>query len=155
MAWRKDDAPWRVILLTLDTRADRDVADDVARTVGEHPLFDVAEVLEEVPAIWSDADFLTSEVASSRPELYSRMVLLFFIHDPLGINLDENTDEYELEVRTVIPRLPSTTGPDDVLQVLHEEFTHWFGSSAGPREKYVCLAKDKWQLWQEHVSGAA
>jgi hypothetical protein len=80
-------------------------------------------------------------------ELYSAIAALFFRHDPIGINFETNTDEYEPEVSTVLPRLPSCNSALDVQQVLHEEFTSWF-VEAGPIEYYAPIAAELWQLWK-------
>ncbi|HEX3251657.1 MAG TPA: hypothetical protein VHS05_19635 [Pyrinomonadaceae bacterium] len=55
-------------------------------------------------------------------ELYDRLSRLLFERDPIGINFEHNTDEYEPEVDTILPRLHSCTGPEDVRRVVHEEF---------------------------------
>jgi hypothetical protein len=36
-------------------------------------------------------------------ELYHDVAKIFFDHDPMGINLTTNTDEYEPEVDTLLP----------------------------------------------------
>lgn len=148
-AMRRPGEPWRVVLLTLDMSADRETAGRVADELGHHPKVAVVEVLEDKVTIWSDASFLASGIARGQPDLFACLVLLFFIHDPISINFDENTDEYEPEVRTVLPRLPSASNTDDVTRILHEEFVRWFDRSAGPRESYMRLATDVWRLWQE------
>jgi hypothetical protein len=80
-------------------------------------------------------------------ELATELLAMFFRADPVGINFETNTDEYEPEVRTVLPRLPHASSAVDVQRILHEEFSAWFGSSAGPAERYESLAQDVWQLW--------
>ena len=85
-------------------------------------------------------------------ELFDSVAALLFRHDPIGINFEgENTDEYDPEVETILPRLRSCHSAEDVLQVVHEEFVRWFDSgTAGPRERYQTIASDIWQLWQGH-----
>jgi len=87
--------------------------------------------------------------------LFDFTAALLYRHDPIGINFDfdENTDEYEPEVGTILPRLNSCRSADDVLQVVHEEFVRWFGSgTAGPPEHYRKIASEVWQLWQKHLA---
>ncbi|MBI3874868.1 MAG: hypothetical protein HY300_02665 [Verrucomicrobia bacterium] len=79
---------------------------------------------------------------------------LLFRHDPIGINSKTNTDEYEPEAGTILPRLRDCRSEADVCRVVHEEFVCWFDSrTAGPREHYAKIAADLWQLLQR--SGAA
>lgn len=70
-------------------------------------------------------------------EAYARLSDILFSEDPIGINFVENTDEYEPEVGTILPRLRDTRSADDVRQIVHEEFVKWFdASTSGPPEKY-------------------
>jgi len=65
---------------------------------------------------------------------------------------DTNTDEYEPEARTILPRLRGCHSADDVQIVLHSEFVRWFGEdTAGSQEHYKKAASEIWQLWQQHL----
>ena len=92
-----------------------------------------------------------SRLTAEYRELYDKVVALLFRHDPEGINFETNTDEYEPEVDTILPRLRSChSEDDDVLKVVHEEFVQWFGAeTAGPREHYARIAAEIWQLWRK------
>jgi hypothetical protein len=71
-----------------------------------------------------------------------------FKADPIGINFDTNTDEYEPEAGTIIPRLRSATSEADVQSIVHEEFCRWFSpSNVGPREAYASVSAVIWKLW--------
>jgi hypothetical protein len=86
-------------------------------------------------------------------ELFDSTAALLFRYDPIGVNFEENTDEYETEVDTILPRLRGCHSADDVLQVIHEEFVRWFDSTiAGPRDRYQEIASEIWRLWQGHRS---
>jgi len=83
--------------------------------------------------------------------LFDSMAALLFRHDPIGINFDDNTNEYEREVDTILPRMRGCHSSDDVLRVVHEEFVRGFDSSiAGSAERYHTIASEIWQLWQSH-----
>ena len=70
-----------------------------------------------------------------------------FKHDPIGINFADNTDEYDAEAGTVIPRLSTCQSPEDVASVLHEEFQSWFGAdTAGNLAAYRNLAAEIWLI---------
>ncbi|HWS99349.1 MAG TPA: hypothetical protein VN256_03680 [Pyrinomonadaceae bacterium] len=100
----------------------------------------------------------TEEIAAERRRLRAEYGSLFdsiaeilFRHDPSGINFEDNTDEYETEARTILPRLKDCHSPEDVTTVVHEEFQRWFDPDfAGPRGKYEEIAKEVWRLWQNH-----
>ena len=71
-----------------------------------------------------------------------------FKADPIGINFDTNTDEYEPEAGTIIPRLSSAKSEEDVQSIVYEEFCRWFSPvSVGPREKYASVSAEIWKLW--------
>ena len=72
---------------------------------------------------------------------YLKLQALLFEDDPIGINFGDNTDEYNPEVRTILPRLASCRTADDVQTVVHAEFCRWFDADiAGPRERYSAIA---------------
>jgi len=82
---------------------------------------------------------------------YDRLSKILFAEDPIGISFEENTDEYEPEVGTILPRLRTCRSVDDVRRVVHEEFVTWFDADiAGPQERYETIAK---RIWEEVVPG--
>ena len=82
--------------------------------------------------------------------LFDSIAEILFRHDPSGVNFEDNTDEYEPEARTILPRLKDCRSAEDVMTVVHEEFRRWFDTDfAGPREKYKKIAEEIWRLWQE------
>ncbi len=81
--------------------------------------------------------------------LFDLTAALVFHHDPVGINYETNTDEYESEVGTILPRLGGCQSQEDVHRVVYEEFVRWFdGDTAGPKERYAQIASEIWELWQ-------
>ena len=86
-------------------------------------------------------------VQARDPSFFAAVSGAMFKHDPIGINFEGNTDEYDAEAGTVIPRLSMCRSPDDVASVLHEEFQSWFGAeTAGTLASYVGLAAEIWLL---------
>ena len=67
----------------------------------------------------------------------------------MGINFDTNTDEYEPEAGTILPRLKSCQSESDVSRVVYEEFERWFGINAGTEKRYGPIAVELWQLCQK------
>jgi hypothetical protein len=81
-------------------------------------------------------------------ELFDSVAELLFRHDPVGINFEINTDEYEPQTATILARLRGCTSADDVRRVVHEEFVRWFDeATAGSEQHYTTLASDIWHLW--------
>ena len=86
-------------------------------------------------------------------KLYVDVAALLFRHDPIGINFEDNTDEYETETGTILPRLRECQSAADVTGIVHQEFQHWFSPiDAGPLERYGKIGEEIWQLWQTHCS---
>lgn len=77
--------------------------------------------------------------------LYSGLLGIFFRHDPIGINFDENVHEYSPEVETILPRLDEAQDVDALATLIHEEFDQWFSGVAGPRERYLPIAREVWE----------
>jgi hypothetical protein len=72
---------------------------------------------------------------------------LLFRADPIGINFEENTDEYRPEAETITLRLPEAANDRDLLRIIHEEFVRWFGDdTAGPMDRYGPIASEIWSL---------
>jgi len=95
-------------------------------------------------------------VRKQNPQFFADVSDAMFLRDPIGINFKTNTDEYDSEAGTVIPRLEKCSSSDDVVIVLHEEFGRWFGAdTAGDRSRYVELAKDIWALWKQERPNSA
>jgi len=83
--------------------------------------------------------------------LFTAVETLLFRTDPIGINFDDNTDEYAAETGTILPRLKKCKAPEDVMVVVHEEFVRWFGvETAGPVSKYWPIGFEIWELWKQH-----
>lgn len=87
------------------------------------------------------------------PALYSSVLAALFADDPIGIKFGTNTDEYEPEVGTILPRLKGCHSAEDVQNVVYEEFARWFGASAGSRGHYRDVAAKIWRLWNEYLTG--
>jgi len=76
---------------------------------------------------------------------------LLFQYDPIGVNFDHNTDEYEVETETILPRLSGCQSADDVLQIVHQEFVRWFDPViAGPQGRYAEVASEIWRVSQQY-----
>jgi hypothetical protein len=81
-------------------------------------------------------------------ELFEAVSKILFEYDPIEINFETNTDEYEPEVGTILPRLRACKSEADARRAIHEEFVHWFGADiAGPEEKYADIASAVWETW--------
>lgn len=78
---------------------------------------------------------------------YERLSAILFAEDPAGINFEHNTDEYEPEVGSILPRLRSCRSVVHVRDTVHQEFVSWFGAdTAGSAEQYQRIAD---RIWEE------
>ncbi len=95
---------------------------------------------------------MSDEVESVREKygpLFTDILELLYESDPVGINYGDNRDEYEPEVRTLLPRLPAARSCDDVQTIVHEEFLRWFDAhTVGPKDAYASIAERIWALWR-------
>jgi hypothetical protein len=80
--------------------------------------------------------------------LFENVSVILFKADLQGINFVTNTDEYEPEVGTILPRLNEANTAIDVQQIVHEEFCKWFSlESAGSASNYEDVAEKIWAEW--------
>jgi hypothetical protein len=83
--------------------------------------------------------------------LFDDASALLFRLDPIGINFEDNTDEYDPEVGTILPRLSRCHSPLETRRVVFEEFCRWFGPETGGDElSYNAIAEELWLLWSTH-----
>lgn len=88
-------------------------------------------------------------------DLVDAVSALLFRADPVGINFETNTDEYDAEAETIVIALPRATGLDDVRALAHEAFVQWFDAhTAGPIDRYTAVATEIWSLWRRHQGQA-
>ena len=116
-AWKRDTAP--------ESGAD----DDWARQVTE--IRRAAEVRRSALV--------------GREALVAEVSAILFDADPIGINFEENTDEYDSEAETIVLRLDEAHGPADVERIAYQEFVHWFDDQiAGPSTRYAAVGRAIW-----------
>ena len=96
---------------------------------------------------FADERGLRRLVSMQYGELFASATELFFRVDPAMINFETNTDEYEPEVGTVLPRLESAESVGDVRRI-SLEFRRWFGRLYFDGKRTDELAVDLWSLWQ-------
>lgn len=81
--------------------------------------------------------------------LYDAVSEILFRHDPIGINFGHNTDEYEPEVDTILPRLTQARSSLELRCVIYEEFVRWFGGdTVGVEAHYEEVSQDVWRVYK-------
>ena len=84
-------------------------------------------------------------------EAFMRLAEILFEEDPIGINFEDNTDEYEAEAGTILPKLRDCQTVEQIQRVLHSEFVRWFDVQiAGSPDRYRRAAERIWAemaLW--------
>jgi hypothetical protein len=90
------------------------------------------------------------QLLTGQQELVEHIADLLFRHDPIGINFEHNTDEYQPEAETITVRLPEAATEHELQRIVHEEFVRWFGNTAGTAESYNSIAREIWQIWRTH-----
>jgi hypothetical protein len=83
------------------------------------------------------------QLSKDYKRLFTEVSAILFQHDPIGINFEDNTDEYDPEAGTILPRLRPDISIDDLTAIVYEEFVHWFGwENVGGREIYAAIASE-------------
>ena len=99
----------------------------------------------------SERDIIREERTALRSKygkLFETVSAILFEFDPMGISFDTNTDEYEPEAGTIIPRLNQVDTVEDVMTIVHEEFVRWFDAEdVGKPENYAVIAGRIWEAW--------
>jgi hypothetical protein len=70
-------------------------------------------------------------------DAFMRLAQILFEEDPVGISFGDNTDEYEAEAGTILPKLRECETVEQVQALLYSEFVRWFDvETAGPPDAY-------------------
>lgn len=83
-------------------------------------------------------------------EIVRRVSALLFDADPIGINFDENTDEYDPEAQAIVVRLLDGTPQSDLDAAVYETFAYFFGPEVeeiGPASRYHDVSEQIWAAW--------
>jgi len=90
----------------------------------------------------------TARLGSDDERRFGELSAILFRIDPMGLNVEENTDEYDPEARTILPRLRECRSVEDVERVVREELARWFtpglAARAPDRDR---LAREIWSWW--------
>jgi hypothetical protein len=88
--------------------------------------------------------------------LFETVTAILFEADPQGINYKTNTDEYDPETGTILPRLSQAGTSHDVAVIVHEELARWFGADeVGAVDEYQLIATRIWQAWRAFAAKSA
>jgi hypothetical protein len=80
--------------------------------------------------------------------IFESVSAILFKADLVGINFESNTDEYEPEVGTILPKLSHAKSVHDVELIVHEEFCRWFGiEKSFSVSHYRDVAEQIWKQW--------
>jgi hypothetical protein len=110
---------------------------------------DQRDWLDEKTAKWIENERSSREkLRAEYADLFASVSAILFECDPIGINFDDNTDEYDAEAGSIIPRLRECSTESEVRRVIHEEFAKWFSDTAGEERRYTECARKIWSLWQ-------
>lgn len=79
---------------------------------------------------------------------------ILFQHDPLGVDFESNTDEYDGEAELILMRLRANPSAPDVRTIVYQVFVELAGEkTAGAIGLYLNVARDVRMLWHDHVLG--
>jgi len=87
------------------------------------------------------------QTRDANPELFDGISQILFRHDPIEIAFEDNFDEYESEVETILPRLVACKNSREVRDVVYGEMLQWFDAEdVGPSERYDPIAEEIFAL---------
>lgn len=87
--------------------------------------------------------------------LFDEVSAALYAADPMGVNLGGNTDEYDSEAGTIVPRLQGAHSADDVQVIVFEEFCKWFDeANAGDIGRYEEVSAIIWEAWLKYAAKA-
>jgi hypothetical protein len=85
--------------------------------------------------------------------VFDEVSAALFAADPVGINFGDNTDEYDPEAGTILPRLQEAHSADTVQVIVYEAFCRWFGKEdAGDIGRYDEVSEIIWEAWLRFAS---
>lgn len=80
--------------------------------------------------------------------LFESVSAILFKADLIGINFENNADEYDPEVGTILPRLGQAKSVHDVALIVHEELCQWFDiEEPFSVEHYQDVSEQIWDEW--------
>jgi hypothetical protein len=84
-------------------------------------------------------------------DLFDEVSGILFKHDPMGINFQHNTDEYDPEAAMVLERIGSAGTAADLRRLVHAVFMEMFnGCVPGTEESFEAVAQEIWSAWSRH-----
>lgn len=81
-------------------------------------------------------------------KLFDEVEAALFRSDPMGLNFEDNTDEYEFEARGIVPRLTACGSLEVVQDVLFAEFDPGISDHA----RLMAAATEIWNIMQRRSS---
>ena len=75
---------------------------------------------------------------------------ILYKYDPMNVGVAITDDEYDIEAATILSRLHEATDEEDTIDIVFEEFQHWFGKEAVDKRKiFERIGRDIWRLYQD------
>jgi hypothetical protein len=106
--------------------------------------------LEEIAPRVQAAKEERERLLVGQEDMVAALEQLLFERDPIGINFEENADEYRLEAETITLRLPEAATEGDLCRIIHQEFVRCFDADlAGPPTRYEGIASEIWAILSE------
>ena len=83
---------------------------------------------------------------------FSELSAIIYRVDPIGLNVEENSDEYDPEARTILPRLAGCRSREDVDRVVREELSSWFTPDIVARSPTCDELVEKIWAWRQQLA---
>jgi len=95
-----------------------------------------------------------SKLTKEYQELFAEVSAILFRYDLVGINFESNTDEYDPEAGTILPRLRPGATAEEVAGIVREEFIRWFGrETREAADSYLAMAEEIRAAYERRLGG--
>jgi len=97
------------------------------------------------------------EIVEPYRDLVDAISAILFRHDPMSMDYETNTDEYDPEAETIVLRLMDHDRfPEDLVRsIVHQELCRWFSvAQAGPSGRYEQISNEVVSLIEETQAGS-
>jgi hypothetical protein len=81
-----------------------------------------------------------------RGPIFNSICEILFQCDPVGLNFDENIDEYEGEAILIEKELNKIKNINDLSEIINSIFTQQFTEKIGSENKYKQVVNEIWNL---------
>jgi len=94
--------------------------------------------------------FHNKQLKRKYKSLFEEISSIIYKHDPVGINLSDNPDEYDIETGAILVVLEKCISKEGLDRNIHSIFVKMFDEkTAGSLADYKSMSHNIWVLWEK------